>query len=109
MSTDRIYQSGIKSLWIYHPHQSEATQLYDVATSVIMVPDPNNHSPPSSHDPHLRHYSPRPKQSFRLIKYQDGIQVASLLKYGVNILCALSDPLTQQLPTVHHLREEGTI
>jgi len=39
--------SRITTLWIYHPHQSKATQLYDVATSVIVVLDPNNHSPPT--------------------------------------------------------------
>ena len=46
---------------------------------------------------------PLSKQSLRLIKHQDGILLPSLLEDGVNVLCALSHPLTDQLSTVHNL------
>ena len=57
----------------------------------------------------IPHGSPGSEQPLCLIKDQDGIRVACLLEDGINVLCALSHPLTQQFSTVHHLEVQRIV
>lgn len=44
------------------------------------------------------------KETLSLVKHQNGVLVLSLLKDGVYVLGALSHPLAEEFPAIHHLQ-----
>ena len=52
----------------------------------------------------IRHGCSWSKEPLRLIKYQNSVSESGFLKNGINVLGALSHPLTEQLTTVDNLQ-----